>query len=100
MKNFDIIPLFDLYGAYLSEKQREIFDLYYNEDLSLSEIAENCLMTRQGARDYIKRTELMLNELEVKLGFCRKISALKKSADEVRIDKNNISQLLELIDNL
>ena len=40
--------LFDFYGETLTEKQRELFDLYYNEDLSLSEIAEHAGITRQG----------------------------------------------------
>ena len=47
--------LFDFYGETLTEKQRELFDLYYNEDLSLSEIAEHAGITRQGVRDSIKR---------------------------------------------
>ena len=49
--------LFDFYGETLTEKQRELFDLYYNEDLSLSEIAEHAGITRQGVRDSIKRAE-------------------------------------------
>ena len=48
--------LFDFYGETLTEKQRELFDLYYNEDLSLSEIAEHAGITRQGVRDSIKRS--------------------------------------------
>ena len=51
--------LFDFYGETLTEKQRELFDLYYNEDLSLSEIAEHAGITRQGVRDSIKRTPFM-----------------------------------------
>ena len=47
--------LFDFYGETLTEKQRELFDLYYNEDLSLSEIAEHAGITRQGVRDAVKR---------------------------------------------
>ena len=48
--------LFDFYGETLTEKQRELFDLYYNEDLSLSEIAEHAGITRQGVRDSIERS--------------------------------------------
>ena len=51
--------LFDFYGETLTEKQRELFDLYYNEDLSLSEIAEHAGITRQGVRDSIKRAPFM-----------------------------------------
>lgn len=99
MKDFSILLLFDYYGDYLSEKQREIFDLYYNEDLSLSEIAENAGITRQGARDSVKRTEQQLSELEDRLHFCEKSVALKKLADEVRQDKEKLPDLLEYIDN-
>ena len=60
--------LFDFYGETLTEKQRELFDLYYNEDLSLSEIAEHAGITRQGVRDSIKRAEHALHEMEDKLG--------------------------------
>ena len=59
--------LFDFYGETLTEKQRELFDLYYNEDLSLSEIAEHAGITRQGVRDSIKRAEHALHEMEDKL---------------------------------
>ena len=61
--------LFDFYGETLTEKQRELFDLYYNEDLSLSEIAEHAGITRQGVRDSIKRAEHALHEMEDKLGL-------------------------------
>ena len=46
--------LFDFYGEILTERQKEFYDLYYNEDLSLGEIAENYGITRQGVRDVIK----------------------------------------------
>ena len=47
--------LFDFYGELLTERQKEFFDLYYNEDLSLAEIAENSGISRQGVRDVIVR---------------------------------------------
>lgn len=68
-KDLAIVPLFDLYGGMLTEKQRDVMDLYYNEDLSLSEIAEHEGITRQGVRDSIKRAEAVLLELEEKLRF-------------------------------
>ena len=50
MKNqtYRMTMLFDFYGDILTDRQRELFDLYYNEDLSLAEIAENCGISRQG----------------------------------------------------
>ena len=56
-KPLEMSLLFDFYGETLTEKQRELFDLYYNEDLSLAEIAEHAGITRQGVRDSIKRRD-------------------------------------------
>ena len=55
MKNqtFRMTMLFDFYGELLTDRQKEFYDLYYNEDLSLSEIAENYGISRQGVRDQI-----------------------------------------------
>lgn len=69
MKNkpFEMCLLFDFYGEVLTDKQREVFDLYYNEDLSLAEISEHIGITRQGVRDSIIRAEHTLRDLEDKL---------------------------------
>ena len=56
---FTMSMLFDFYGDLLTDKQKELFDLYYNEDLSLSEIAEQAEISRQGVRDAIVRAETM-----------------------------------------
>ena len=56
--------LFDYYGELLSEKQRVCFDLYYNQDLSLSEIASELGITRQGVHDSLSRAETALGEFE------------------------------------
>lgn len=66
-KNLDVAVLLDFYGEMLTDKQRDVIDLYYNQDLSLSEIAEHEGITRQGVRDSIKRGEVFLFELEDKL---------------------------------
>ena len=68
-KPLEMSLLFDFYGETLTEKQRELFDLYYNEDLSLAEIAEHAGITRQGVRDSVKRAEHALHEMEQKLGL-------------------------------
>ena len=65
--------LLDFYGEMLTERQRDIIDSYYNADLSLSEIAENEGMTRQGVRDSIKRAETQLLEYDQKLGLIEQI---------------------------
>ena len=64
--------LFDFFGDLLTEKQREYFDLYHNEDLSLSEIAEKARISRQGVYDIITRAEKSLVEMEQKTGVVRR----------------------------
>lgn len=71
--------LFDFYGDILTEKQREVFDLYYNEDLSLTEIAEHTGITRQGVRDSLVRAEHTLTSLEKTLGLVAKSKARKEA---------------------
>ena len=70
--------LFDFYGDVLTDRQKEFYDLYYNEDLSLSEIAENNGITRQGVRDVIVRAEAILSDLEDKTGLIRRFHAMRK----------------------
>ena len=77
-KDLNIALLFDFYGEMLTEKQRDVIDLYYNEDLSLAEIAEHEKISRQGVRDNIKRGELYLLELEEKLRFVENEQKLRK----------------------
>ena len=59
-KNVEISLLLSFYGNILTDKQQEAVSLYYNEDLSLAEIASNVGITRQGVRDAIKRAECQL----------------------------------------
>ena len=71
-KTLAMTMLLDFYGELLTEKQRSCFDMYYNEDLSLSEIAELQGVSRQGVRDLLVRTESSLRETEEKLGVVAK----------------------------
>lgn len=82
-KNLEIANLLDFYGGALTQKQRDVLELYYNEDLSLSEIAENFGITRQGVRDSIKRGEGVLLELEDKVGFAQKYRVMQSSLEEM-----------------
>ena len=98
--NFEISRLLERYGEVLSDKQQRILDGYYNCDLSLSEIAENEGMTRQGASDFVKRSVAALYEFEEKLGFGKKSDALKSALEDFKSGKNGIEVLAELIENL
>lgn len=76
-KDLRIAFLLDFYGDMLTEKQREVIDAYYNEDLSLAEIANDKLITRQGVRDAIKRAEQQLLDMEEQLGLARRFQAVQ-----------------------
>lgn len=84
-KNLGYSILLDYYGAVLTEKQRAVLTEYYDDDLSLAEIAENFGITRQGVRDAIKHGEAALQELEDKLGYARRHQAM--SADLERLEQ-------------
>ena len=80
MKNqaYRMTMLYDFYGDVLTDRQKEFYDLYYNEDLSLAEIAENYGITRQGVRDVIVRAEAVLTELEDKTGIVKRFLRMKE----------------------
>ncbi len=82
-KDYEIAMLLDFYGELLTEKQREAMDLYYNEDLSLAEIAEPLNISRQGVRDSIKRGEKQLMELEDTLGLAKRFREIKKEVVDI-----------------
>ena len=82
-KNMEIALLYDFYGDMLTDRQKEFFDLYYNEDLSLAEIAENAGITRQGVRDVLMRSEAILTEIEEKTGIVRRFLEIQKLSDQI-----------------
>ncbi|MCL1859840.1 MAG: YlxM family DNA-binding protein [Oscillospiraceae bacterium] len=97
-KDYRISYLLDFYGNILTDKQKDAIDLYYNEDLSLAEIADYVGITRQGVRDAIKRGEETLVEMEGKLGFAEKFeeyrkvfAEINKCADVIRVSRSNIN---------
>ena len=116
-KNMELSLLLDFYGELLSEKVRGATELYYNDDLSLSEVAEDMGITRQGVRDLIKRAEGNLYGYEEKLGLYKRFlemqkglgtlkdslmktkSLLDNNTDRSEIDKE-ISGMIDLVDEL
>ena len=92
MKNqaFRMTMLFDFYGDVLTDRQKEFYDLYYNEDLSLAEIAENYGITRQGVRDVIVRAEAVLTELEDKTGLIRRFHAMRSQLEDIVVAADGI----------
>ena len=82
-KNLYVSALLDVYGAFLNEKQRELCEYYYNDDLSLAEIAENVGITRQGVRDSIKRGEAVLLEMEERLGLAKRFRKMQDGIEQI-----------------
>ena len=108
MKDFKISMLMDFYGGILTDKQLDALDLYYNEDLSLAEIAEQIGISRQGVRDLIKKAEEEIFFLEEKLGLAHKMSALRLHSenmlniakdvslpDQLKIEMEEISKIIK-----
>jgi len=92
-KNLEISLLLDFYGDLLTEKQRQVTEMYYNDDMSLSEIAEIVSITRQGVRDAIKRSEQVMTDFERKVGFCAKYLQMREGVDAiVRISRGIAAQ--------
>ena len=92
--------LYDFYGEVLTQRQREFYDLYYNEDLSLSEIAENNGITRQGVRDVIVRAEAILTDLEEKTGLIRRFHAMQERLEQIERDAEEIQRINNKYDDL
>ena len=76
---FTMSLLFDTYGALLTEKQQTYFDLYYNQDLSLGEIAAETGVTRQGVHDTLLRAEALLRSMEEKTGCIARSRAVQQA---------------------
>ncbi len=100
MKNqaYRMTMLYDFYGDLLTDRQKEFYDLYYNEDLSLAEIAENYGITRQGVRDIIVRAEGTLTDIEEKTGLIRRFHTLQSALGQLegmlaQVDALNRSRL-------
>ena len=91
-KNVKISILCQLYGKLLSEKQLEFIDDYYNNDLSLSEIAENHGITRQAVRDMLKKGEKKLFEYEEKLLFMKRMLNQEKKIEEILVEITKIQK--------
>lgn len=70
--------LFDIYGGLLTEKQQQCLNFYFNDDLSLTEIAEEVGVSRQAIHDLLKRVEQILERNEEKLGLLARSEADKK----------------------
>ncbi len=101
-KNLEISVLCDIYSSLLPEKQQLALEYYYNEDLSLSEIAEHAGISRQGVRDQIKHAEAQLINYENSLGLYEKSKKTDEIISELELiaRKINNDELFQLIQRL
>lgn len=89
-----ISMLLQIYGKLLTEKQFEFMDYYYNEDLSLSEIAENKNITRQAVREILAKSKNKLEEYEEKVMFYEKVNKINPILD--KLEKTNKKEIQEI----
>jgi predicted DNA-binding protein YlxM (UPF0122 family) len=82
-KMIEISMLYDFYGQLLTAKQRELLKLYHEDNYSLSEIAEEFGISRQGVHDAVKKAEKALHEYESKLGLISKFTATEEAVAEI-----------------
>ncbi len=88
-KDFSISLLLDFYESLLTQKQASALDMYYNMDLSLSEIAESVGVTRQGVRNFIKKGEEKLVATEEALGLAKKTEEINTLLDSISQEAEN-----------
>ncbi len=106
-KNLKLACLLDFYGDILSERKQTVLEMYYNEDMSLAEIADEVGISRQGVRELVKKAEEELTFFEEKLGLYKTFRAAKAhleslaglidsgaAATELREDIDALSHLL------
>lgn len=101
MDALNMALLFDYYGGMLTEKQKECFDLRYNQDLSLGEIAEAQGVSRQAVYDNLVRTEALLRRMEENIGMIHRDRAVLRAVQEIldaagELDKNTDPTVLAL----
>ena len=101
-KNLGMGYLLDFYGEVLTDRKREVLDFYYNDDLSLAEIAAELGISRQGVRDIIKKAEDELTFLEEKLHLAEKFDSAQKSIERakkiaVTLENDELSSALDAI---
>ena len=83
MDAWELALLFDTYGGMLTDKQRSCFDMRYNQDLSLGEIAESMGVSRQAVNDSLTRTEALLRRMEENIGSVKRDMLLRGMLQEI-----------------
>ncbi len=92
---FGNIMLLDFYGELLTDKQRECCDLHYNEDMSLSEIAEQLGISRQGVWDNIRRAQAAMEDMERKTGIIRRFDETRRALASLCLRMEELAGMTE-----
>ena len=91
-KNLNISLLLYFYGDILTERQRDMLDLYYNDDYSLAEIAQSFSISRQGVRSVLKKGETILADMEQKLNLAARFIAVQENSSKIAEKLEKINQ--------
>ena len=83
MDALEMTLLFDYYGGMLTQKQRDCFDMRYNQDLSLGEIGEALGVSRQAVCDNLSRTEALLRRMEENIGCVKRDMVIRRAVQEI-----------------
>ena len=98
-KIFEYTILYDFYGALLKDKNRSVFEDYMFNDMSLSEIAEDLGITRQGVRDIVERSKQSLVDYEDKLGLIKRFEIVRENASEINNTLDDIREYVSVYDS-
>ncbi len=99
-KNLQLAELIDVYATLLTDRQQRLLDLYYNQDLSLGEIADDVGISRQGVRDSLKKAERELYFFESKLHLVARESAVREAGVRLRTLIGHDPQMAQAADDL
>ena len=94
-KDLKLVLLLDCYGTLLTDRQRQMIQLYYDEDLSLGEIAQIIGISRQAVRDSVKRSEQILYDMEAHLHVAARMTALREQYEAIAAALQTIAQAAE-----
>jgi hypothetical protein len=102
-----VVLLKDFYGPLLTEKQQNVLNLHYENDLSLSEIADDMNTSRQAVYDMVKKAESLLEQYEQKLGLVERFQIMREHLNELssllegkEFNKRTVSQSVEILREL
>jgi len=85
--------LYDFYGELLTEHQKKVYEDAVMNDYSLSELAEEYGVSRQGIHDLLKRCDAILEDYEAKLGLMKRFESLKNTAKEIQVDLDRLKEI-------